>query len=113
MVHVKVRQNGQGRNESVMIKGHADFADPGKDIVCAAVSAVSFGLINSAEKLLSGGFTVRTEENGALFCQMPGGADVRQREELQLLLDAMISTLEDIEEEYGDFISMVYHNKRR
>ena len=29
------------------MKGHADFAEHGKDLVCAGASAVSFGAVNA------------------------------------------------------------------
>lgn len=33
------------------VEGHADFAEPGKDIVCSAVSALTFNAIDSIEKI--------------------------------------------------------------
>lgn len=38
-------------NSSVKITGHAGFAEPGKDIVCAAVSTLAQTLAVSLEKL--------------------------------------------------------------
>ena len=33
------------------MSGHADFAEHGKDLVCAGASAVSFGAVNAMMKL--------------------------------------------------------------
>lgn len=33
----------------MIIKGHAGFADAGKDIVCAAISAIAFGGANALD----------------------------------------------------------------
>jgi len=38
--------NQKGNFESIIIKGHANFAEKGKDIVCAAISAITNGTIN-------------------------------------------------------------------
>ena len=36
---------------SITINGHANFAKKGHDIVCAAISAIVFGAINSLESI--------------------------------------------------------------
>ena len=35
----------------ISVKGHANYAEPGKDIVCAAVSVLAQNLIQSIEEL--------------------------------------------------------------
>lgn len=37
--------------EGITVKGHAGYAEPGKDIVCAGVSVLTQNLINSIEAL--------------------------------------------------------------
>lgn len=39
------------RKDGITIKGHANYARPGKDIVCAAVSTLVQTLIQSVEEL--------------------------------------------------------------
>lgn len=41
------------RFNAVIVKGHAGFAEPGKDIVCAGVSAVTWTLAETVKKLVS------------------------------------------------------------
>ena len=36
---------------SLEISGHAGFAESGKDLVCAAVSGITFGLLNALDEL--------------------------------------------------------------
>ena len=45
MIAVSVRKDG------VTVSGHANYAEAGKDIVCAGVSALVQGLIRSMESL--------------------------------------------------------------
>ena len=45
MIEVHITQN------SLTVKGHAGYAERGKDIVCAAVSALAQGLVHSLSVL--------------------------------------------------------------
>lgn len=47
MIVVSVRKDG------VTVSGHANYAETGKDIVCAGVTALVQGLIKSIEDLIS------------------------------------------------------------
>ena len=47
MIVVDVRQDG------IMVSGHAGYAETGKDIVCAGVTALVQGLVRSIESLTS------------------------------------------------------------
>ena len=46
MIKVEVEYKGKGFH-SLLIKGHANTGDYGKDLVCAGVSAVSIGAMNA------------------------------------------------------------------
>jgi len=48
MIKVEIQYRGKGI-ESLLIKGHANSGDYGKDLVCAGVSAVSVGALNALE----------------------------------------------------------------
>ena len=36
---------------SLNVKGHAEFSEKGKDLVCASVSSIMFGLMNALDEL--------------------------------------------------------------
>lgn len=50
MVKIKVRKLNDSI-KSIEILGHAEFAQYGKDIVCAAISSISIGLLNAIDVL--------------------------------------------------------------
>ena len=50
MIQVMVREN------EISVKGHAGFAPPGRDLVCAAVSALTLTLAESLNALASVSF---------------------------------------------------------
>lgn len=105
MIKVHVKRRASGDIELITIDGHAGFADPGQDIVCAAVSGISFGTINAIDMLLGVELPVEQGENGFLRCSSPVYQPEVQ-EKVQLLLDGMIASLQSVAIEYGKFIKI-------
>ncbi|WP_253732901.1 ribosomal-processing cysteine protease Prp [Latilactobacillus curvatus] len=72
-------------------------------MVCAAVSAVSIGTINSLQKLA--GFEPEVEADnlngGLLTCQIPATVSGQALATAQILLQNLQLTLEDITQQYG------------
>lgn len=79
--------------------GHAGFADAGSDIVCSAVSALTFNTVNSIEKFTDDAFTVEAGKDGGMLT-------VRFPETLSakavLLMDSLILGIESIQADYGN-----------
>jgi len=93
---------------AIEISGHANSGPYDHDLVCAAVSAVSFGTINAILKLCDQKLHIDQAENdgGYLFVKIPS-IDVKdQKDNVQLLLEAMLVSLQTIERDYGDFIKI-------
>ena len=66
-----VRQSADDKRiVSFAIEGHAKFANPGKDIICAGVSAVSVGTVNAIEEL-AGVELPASMKNGWLRSNIP------------------------------------------
>ncbi|RED64123.1 ribosomal-processing cysteine protease Prp [Cohnella lupini] len=87
------------------VSGHAFYNDPGKDIVCAGVSAVTIGAVNAIEKLT--GLEPRAiSESGLLRAEAPHSADPKRNDQVQLLLEGMIVALESIAESYGKYVKI-------
>lgn len=80
--------------------GHAEYAKKGKpDILCAAVSALTIGTVNSLEKLAGEKLrTIQNEETGFLKCDFESVL----QEKSSFLMDSMVFSLENISREYGD-----------
>ncbi len=76
--------------------GHAGFAAFGKDIVCAAVSALVINTVNAVQTLAEEKTDVSTKD-GVIECHFPDEANDKTR----LLMDAMVLGLRDIERNYG------------
>ncbi|GFZ86085.1 hypothetical protein GCM10008018_35220 [Paenibacillus marchantiophytorum] len=97
---------------SYVVEGHAEYDVPGKDLVCAAVSAVSVGTFNSIESL-TGVIPIHEMERGLLDVTIPESTRnmVETWNQVQLILESMVVMLQTIEQNYGDYITIetIYH----
>lgn len=91
------------------IEGHANSGPYGYDLVCAAVSAVSFGAVNAVISLchLDDVHVKQAgDEGGYLHIELPPNITEQNREKAQLILEAMLVSLQTIEREYNSFIKI-------
>lgn len=92
MIAVSVRKDG------IAVDGHANYAEAGKDIVCAGVTALVQGLIRSVESLASDKIEYEIS---------PGRADIEfgdLSEEGTLLIDSFFIGVCAIADEFPDHI---------
>lgn len=85
-----------GKYEGFEAKGHADYAEEGSDIFCAAVSVLTVHTANAIENIA--GERVEAEErDGFLRCLIPAGTG----HDGTVLMDAMVMSLRQISETSG------------
>ena len=104
MIKVEIERNINNQIISFSLNGHAGYDVEGKDIVCAAVSAVTnMALIGLAEKL---GISLifRKSEGGFLEVKIPEDTDENKMLKAQFLLETLVSEYLDIESSYGKYI---------
>ncbi|TKH04713.1 ribosomal-processing cysteine protease Prp [Peribacillus simplex] len=96
------------RIASFTLSGHANFAKKGSDIVCAGVSAVSFGAVNAIMSLTDVEPEIEQgREGGYLRCVIPGNLSPESEEKVQLLLNGMLISLQTIERDYGKYMKII------
>lgn len=106
MIHIWVKRDPTGKFQRIQIEGHADYAEYGKDIVCAAVSGITIGMINAIEKLLDVQLITDSVDAGKLDFQIPTISTSEVEAKVQLLLEAMIVALSNVADEYPQFVNM-------
>ncbi|MDQ0232836.1 ribosomal-processing cysteine protease Prp [Metabacillus malikii] len=111
MINAKIYRSKDGHITSFILSGHADFDEHGKDIVCAGASAVTFGAVNAVLTLTNiepqidqGG------DGGYLHVKLPDNLDTATSDKVQLLLEGMLVSLQTIEREYGQYITVTTMN---
>jgi hypothetical protein len=83
--------------------GHAGFADSGKDIVCAGISALVLNAINSIETFTEDLFTCEVkEESGDVSFSLVE----RPSEKAELLLESLLLGVTGIQETYQQYITL-------
>ena len=99
MTTVTIRRDKDGAYRGFTCSGHAGYARKGQpDIVCAAVSALVIGAINSLEDLAGERLKAETDANtGFIRCEFQDSLQERS----VFLLDSMVYSLENISRECG------------
>ena len=89
------------------ISGHSDFDEPGKDIVCAAISAV----VTMAEATINdvcgakAKVRVKDGENNRITLTLPASCD--EEDSVQAVLTGMMLTLCSLRDDYPDNIEVL------
>ncbi len=108
MIQGSFRRNQAGQIVSFEISGHANAGPYGSDLVCAAVSALSVSAVNGIESLA--GFQPMTElndeEDGYLSFEILRDITQEQTNIAQILLENLLLSLQTMEQEYTDFITI-------
>ncbi|MEW8985500.1 MAG: ribosomal-processing cysteine protease Prp [Bacillus sp. (in: firmicutes)] len=108
MINITINRTESGFIRSFTMDGHANFARHGDDIVCAGASAVSFGSVNAIEALTGIVPEIEQGQGGFLRCTFPTDLQQDVQEKVQLLLEAMVVSLETIERDYGKHIKITF-----
>lgn len=105
MIDVSILRHG-GRIVSYRVSGHAKYDEIGKDIICAAVSAVcqqtAVGIIGYLKINVEPKF-----KDGFMNLDLRGIDLAGKDKETETLLETMYLTLLQIEEQYPDFLKIM------
>ena len=100
---VKVNNN----LESVSINGHANSAEYGRDLVCAAVSVLSQGVINGMIKSLDGREDIFSlTDDGKVKIDITKHVNDIQKIKLQALADMLEVNFADLSKTYSKYIRL-------
>lgn len=86
--------------EHISIKGHAEYDESGKDIVCSAVSSIAITTINGIMKI-DHNCLVYQEEDGYIKIDIVKHSDVTD-----ILINNMIDLLTELAHQYSQYIKI-------
>ncbi len=86
---IRVEKNG----DIITIKGHANFDEYGKDIVCASVSSIIYTTVN-------GIFCFDNDAIDFIDDKVMIIKVLRSTKEVNILIDSMFNLLKDLEKQY-------------
>ena len=98
MIHVTIFQNKYKECVGFQTEGHAEYANPGQDIVCAAVSALIITTVNSLDAFTEEKIEVG-EDDGYVSIHFKTNPNTERG---KLLMDSLILGLTEIEHSYNN-----------
>ena len=107
MIKVTVYKDSNDHYKGFRCIGYAEYAEPGEDIVCSAVSVLVINTINAIDEFTSVPYTVDTDEDSGFIdlCLSEDSNDDIYHD-AALLLDTMVMGLQSIEETHSEFIHL-------
>ena len=88
------------------VSGHSEFDEPGRDIVCAAVSAVVTMAEATINDVCGAKAKVRVkDEDARVTLTLPASCD--EEETVQAVLAGMMLTLVSLRDDYPDYIEVL------
>ena len=107
MIKVLIKNNNKYITH-IQIKGHADFGEYGKDLVCAGVSAIATGICNTLAKkqFLEKKMCAISFENGNIKIDV-----YKEDETMQVILETLVIGLESFMEDYHQYIKITYEEE--
>ncbi|WP_100402220.1 ribosomal-processing cysteine protease Prp [Bacillus sp. FJAT-42315] len=110
MIQVNITKRPSGKISSFLMEGHAEFAEYGKDLVCAAATAVTFGGLNAILSLTEADLQIdQGKDGGFLRCIVPENLSESEQEKVQLLFEGMVVSLQTIERDYSKHLKIIFH----
>ena len=95
MIRVTVVKSSE-QYRSLVIKGHAEYAESGQDIICASVSVLAVNTLNAIESFTKDEFEAVMNDGCIEANFYTSSSDTK------LLMDTFVLGIESIIQEYGD-----------
>ncbi len=112
MIIVEISRDKAGAVCGIKCRGHAEYAESGSDVVCAAVSILVINSINAIEKLSDTKLKLNGEDQaeGIIDVSFETGPDAKA----EVILDTMLLGLNDVMVNYGKkYLKLVETSERR
>ncbi len=110
MIKVNLYHNNQGDLWHFNVSGHAEYADHGQDIVCAAVSMIVINTINSIMSFTNEPTELQEDpQDGLIDCIFPNIKIGQGSAEALLLLKSMTLGLQSVKQQYEQYIQINNH----
>ncbi|MBR0131870.1 MAG: ribosomal-processing cysteine protease Prp [Lachnospiraceae bacterium] len=106
MITVSIFKNKADKISGFSVSGHAGYAEEGEDIVCSAVTALSFNTVNSIDAFCRDKIFLDSadeSEGGYLSLTLKDPS-----KDAELLLKSYELGIKSICDEYGEHVNIVY-----
>lgn len=112
MIRACLFSDASGYLTGFQVKGHADYADEGQDIVCAAVSSLTTTCCNALEKEI--GITPDVfAADGHMSCTLPEGISNEALQNAQWMFLFLKTGLSDLQVAYPQNVQLTIEKRRK
>ncbi|HHX70038.1 MAG: ribosomal-processing cysteine protease Prp [Miniphocaeibacter sp.] len=114
MINIKMTIDSNNRIKKVESRGHGEYDDSGKDIVCSAVSVYLINTINTLTEILKISDNIEYSVDYG-FYNLTINYNTMAEENIRqtvLIMDSLKLALKSIEENYNEYISVEYEEVR-
>ncbi len=108
MISILIERNDNKEICKFEISGHAEAAEHGQDIVCAAISVLSQTTVLGLHEMVN----IKTNyiiNSGLLSCKIPNDLTEEKRHKADLLLETMVIGFKNLTVGYSEYIEL--HDK--
>jgi len=105
VIEVLVRRASDGAISEITVTGHAGWAEPGKDLVCAGVSALVVTALIGLKKVTGHPHEGKATA-GRMYCKLLPGGTADSALKAQALLETIVLGLSDMAKDYKQFIKV-------
>jgi len=108
MITAEVYRNSDFVISGFELSGHAGCGEEGEDIICSAVSILVINTVNSIERFTTVKYEIDADEKqgGYIRFEIPGFNIGNIDHDAELLLEAMLLGLKNIEKEYSQYMKI-------
>lgn len=105
MISINVVRDKNGFIWEFVVKGHAGYDKPGRDIVCSAITAIATTAVGALEDIV--GIKDSIVEEGYLRCTIPKDISQEDKAKVKLILETIIIGFKQIEFSYKKYVSVL------
>ncbi len=99
---------------SMQVQGHAGYAKAGEDIVCAAISLLTFTCGNAMESILGTPPLEETDEKHAMIrIALPKSLTERQEHDAQVIFRTVLQGMQDLQASYPKYFQLTKFDGRQ
>lgn len=100
--------------QNITIEGHAEYAEPGQDIVCAGVSALWLNLVNSLAELVPGDVNYQVNDELGGYASVSAQPVANLTKDHLLIQDTLFESCAigvlAIARDYADYVTVTEHS---
>ncbi|WP_066503373.1 ribosomal-processing cysteine protease Prp [Abyssisolibacter fermentans] len=108
MIRIELFLNSEDYVTKYRAKGHSGYEESGRDIICAAISILSYTALNSLQEVCQIDVEYKIDDDGFMEFVIPAEIDSEKRYKVNIVMDTVIIGIKSIIENYPEYVTLKY-----